>query len=555
MKLKIKGANLIGILFPIAMVIPNIFFDYTEQMSFLGKIANVVVPLSIYMLLMTVAKRLGIIILSLFIMIVMNSFQLVVLYLYGESIIAIDMLLNCLTTNPSEASELLSNLGFPILCDAILYIPFIGWAIYAVIKKVKTTENFRKDFRRYGLIGLAIGIMMVIIATLTSEKYAVNRDLYPINVISNIGSALGRTYDSVNYHKTSADYTFDAVDTHDPDDREIYVLVIGETSRADNWQLFGYDRETNPNLSKRDDIVAFNRAVSQSNTTHKCVPMMLTETVPATFDSIMYRKSVITAFKEAGYETSFFSNQAKNHSYTQFFGEEADNVKYLSAKDHYDRLLVDTLKAQLSDTLTRKQLVVLHTYGSHFNYKERYPDSLSYFKPDASSEANVKHRQELLNAYDNTIRYTDAMLSDIISLLEQSGAKSVMIYSSDHGEDIFDDDRERFLHASPVPTYYQIHVPMIVWSSESYRQSYSENVEALKGNSRKYVAPSQSIFFTLLDLAGIETKHDDDKQSFANEDYVSPRPVYLNDYNEAVPLEDSGLKDEDLKNLKDLKIL
>lgn len=550
-----KNVDILGIIFPLLMIVPNILLDITESTCILGKIANILVPLSIYYLLMSSLKRVGVTVLLLFIMILMNSFQIVVLYLYGESIIAVDMLLNCLTTNPSEASELLSNLSFPILCDAVIYIPAIGWAIYSVIKKLETTVHFRKQARKFGLYGLIAGIAVTILSTATDAKYDASRDLYPFNVISNIVAASKRTAETVNYDSTSADFRYNAEDTHPVDDREIYVLVIGETSRAMNWELFGYGRPTNPRLSHRRDLALFPRAISQSNTTHKCVPMMLTHTTPESFDSIKYRKSIVTAFKEAGYRTSFFSNQPKNHSYTQFFSEEADKTLYLNGRDHFDQKLVELMKRQICDTAARKQLIILHAYGSHFNYKERYPDSLAYFRPDAASEASIKHRQQLLNAYDNTIRYTDGVIADIIEALVNSGSKCVMLYTSDHGEDIFDDDRERFLHASPIPTYYQIHVPLIIWADSSYTESYPDKIYNLNRNSNKYVAPSQAVFFTLLDLAGIKTDYNSSVQSVASAEYMEPTPLYLTDLNESVPLEESGLKQCDIKNLRRIGVI
>lgn len=547
--------NILAVIFPLAMVVPNILLDITESMSLLSKMVNVVVPLSIYYLLMSWRKNAGAMVLWLTIFIIMNGFQIVVLYLFGESIIAIDMLINCVTTNTSEAGELLSNLALPIIASAIIYVPCIAWAIYGSIRHLRTSEKFRILSRKFGLIGLASGILLAIVAMFASEGYSPARHLYPFNVISNIVTALQRTCQSANYDKTSAGFRYDAADTHPAGDEEIYVLVIGETSRAINWQLFGYGRPTNPRLSQRDDIITFPRAVSQSNTTHKCVPMMLTHTDPLSFDSIMYRKPIITAFNDLGYETAVYSNQAKNHSYTQYFSEAADEVVYLEGDQHYDANLVNLLRGNLSRNSGGKRFIVLHTYGSHFNYKERYPDSLSFFKPDDASQANVRHRSQLLNAYDNAIRYTDGVLADIIELLDSADVKAAMIYSSDHGEDIFDDDRGRFLHASPVATYYQLHVPMIAWTSPEYDAAYPSTREALVTNSQKYVAPSQAIFHTLLQIAGIATPYFDPDQSVASATYAVPRPLYLNDYNEGQPLEASGLKEADVCNFKKLGVL
>ena len=93
----------------------------------------------------------------------------------------------------------------------------------------------------------------------------------------------------------------------------------------------------------------------------------------------------------------------------------------------------------------------MHTYGSHFNYRERYPEAAAFFLPDFPVDAEVKYKDNLMNAYDNSIRYTDNFLARIIHLLEEQQVDASMLYTSDHGEDIFDDNRHLFLHASPVP--------------------------------------------------------------------------------------------------------
>lgn len=550
-----SNINILATVFPVLMIIPNILLDITESMPFLAKFVNILVPLSIYYLLMSARRNVGTTILWLTIFMVMNGFQIVVLYLFGESIIAIDMLINCVTTNSSEAGELLKNLRLPMAISAAIYLPCILWSIYSVVRKLGTSDKLRIVSRKLGLASLAVGIIFTAITMLAHGNYNPARHLYPFNVISNIVTALHRTYQSANYHDTSAGFRYNSIDTHSEDADEIYVLVIGETSRAINWELFGYDRPTNPRLSHRNDLITFPRAISQSNTTHKCVPMMLTHTTPLSFDSIMYRKSIIAAFNEAGYRTAVYSNQAKNHSYTQYFSEEADDVKYLEDDLHYDQNLVKLLKDNLKDNSSKKRFIILHTYGSHFNYNERYPDSLSYFKPDNASQANIKHRNQLLNAYDNAIRYTDRVLDDIISTLESTGAKAVMIYTSDHGEDIFDDERERFLHASPVPTYYQLHVPMLVWTSREYDASYPQIRESLTSNKEMYVAPSQAVFHTLLEASGIATPYFDAAQSIASPLYKSPKPLYLNDYNEGQPLEESGIKPHDIDMFNKIGIL
>ena len=131
------------------------------------------------------------------------------------------------------------------------------------------------------------------------------------------------------YNQTSENFTFKARATHPEDKREIYIMVVGETSRAMNWSLYGYGRETNPQLSNMDGITSFCHVLTESNTTHKSVPMLLSQVSACNFDSIYYQKSIITAFKEAGFQTAFFSNQRYNHSFIDFFGMEADTYDFI----------------------------------------------------------------------------------------------------------------------------------------------------------------------------------------------------------------------------------
>lgn len=127
--------------------------------------------------------------------------------------------------------------------------------------------------------------------------------------------------------------------------------------------------------------------------------------------------------------------------------------------------LLPLLKEELARGAGR-QLIVLHTYGSHFSYNDRYPEDFARFVPYEYTDASLAAKDRLDNAYDNTILYTAAMLDSVASCLRSSGAEAAMVYASDHGEDIFDDDRHLFLHASPVPSRWQIDVPMIVWISD-----------------------------------------------------------------------------------------
>ena len=174
--------------------------------------------------------------------------------------------------------------------------------------------------------------------------------------------------------------------------------------------------------------------------------------------------------------------------------------------------------------------------------------------PEPSSEADPANRSGLINAYDNTILYTDAVLDSIMATLEATGRPTALLYLSDHGEDIFDDSRNRFLHASPTPTYWQIHVPMLLWMNSDMRQARPGIYDTALANMGRNVSSSRSAFHTLVSLAGISAPCVEPEASLVSPGYREPERVYLNDYNEAVPLATSGLKKQDFKMLEKLGV-
>ncbi|WP_308760153.1 lipid A phosphoethanolamine transferase [uncultured Bacteroides sp.] len=537
-------------LFLFILIVPNVVLCFTEPISWIAKICNVLLPLSVYYTVMARSRNCGRTFWILFPFIFFGAFQIVLLYLFGQSIIAVDMFLNLVTTNSSEALELLDNLIPAIVLVVVLYIPALILAMMSIVRKRKLPEAFIRRERRRSRYALIVGILSLGAAYLFDSRYELKSELYPANVCYNIALAFQRTAQTQNYHKTSKDFTFHAKSTHSADEREIYVMVVGETSRACNWSIYGYGRNTNPELLNTDGLTAFSHVLTESNTTHKSVPMLLSSVSASNFDSIYHQKGIITAFKEAGYQTAFFSNQRYNHSFIDFFGKEADTYDFIkeNAGDSNYNPSDDELLKSVAKELKKgknRQFIVLHTYGSHFNYRERYPADQAFFLPDMPVDAEVKYKDNLVNAYDNSIRYTDNFLMRLIHMLQTQDCNAAMIYTSDHGEDIFDDSRHLFLHASPVPSYYQIHVPFLIWMSDSYRQAYPSLSAAAQTNKQKNVSSSVSFFQTMLELGGVETPYRNDSLSVISALFTEKGRVYLNDHNKACTLDDIGMCKED----------
>lgn len=540
-------------------LIPNVWLSLTERMSLVQSLTNIVLPGGLYMLLMSLTRKIGKASLWMTILFVFAAFQMVLLYMYGRSVIAVDMFLNVVTTNPGEVGELLGNMLLIIGVVVVIYLPAIVMGVVATVRGWRLDEKSVRKARKTSLWVIGAGLVLMGLSFTSSRPYRPHCDLYPLNIAYNLEVAAHRTIKVAGYEESSAGYRYDAESVRPDSVAELYVVVVGETSRACNWHIAGYGRETTPRLDSLPGLVFFNRAISESNTTHKSVPMLLTPLDAATFgDSIYNVKSLITAFKEAGFHTAYFSAHSRNHSFIDFFGEEADTCFFIKEDGehrphYYDGDLLPYLDSEIAKG-RKKQLIVLHSYGSHFNYIDRYPENQAEFKPDRPARATSNYRDKQINAYDNTIRYTSGFLADVVDRLRNHDGYAAMIYTSDHGEDIFDDSRHLFLHASPVPSYYQLHVPFMVWTDERFAAANPKIIDALRQNSTRFVASSKSFFHTLLDLAGLSTPRYDATASVASPAYREQKAVYLNDHNDMVDLIDCGILDYDVARLDSLQI-
>ena len=563
---KVSSGQFLYVYAVVALLLPNIALCYTECLAPWACGVNVLLPLLLYMLFFSVAKRPGKMIWWAFIFVFFAAFQLVLLYLFGTGVIAVDMFLNLVTTNPGEAMELLDNLAPAVVGVFVVYLPLLILGGVNIRRDSRLSVSFQQRVRHWAMQIGAIGLFCLLASYLVVDDYRMRNQLYPVNICYNLYLAFERNAASENYREASRDFKFEARSEHSATAPEVYVMVVGETARTHNFSLYGYPRNTNPLLSKTPGIKAFPNVTTQSNTTHKSVPMLLSAASAEDFERLFHEKGILAAFKEAGFHTVFISNQLPNHSFIDFLGEQADEHYFLKKEDasqgnHYDEDLLQKLDEilPLADASSsahyhyryRKLFVVLHSYGSHFNYQERYPRSFAYFKPDSRSEAKSENRRDLLNAYDNTIRYTDYILHGIIERLQKwEGVQaktdgvydqptSAMLYTSDHGENIFDDERSLFLHAAPKASDYELHVPFIIWTSDGFSKQYPDILKALGENRPKQVQSSLSAFHTMLGIGGIQTRYRLDEYSVASGKYHPTKLLYLDDHDEAIPQEDA----------------
>lgn len=542
--------KLVFFLYLIVLILPNLILCVTESMPLAGRLALVLLPLGLYWSVMSMFSRLSRTMLWMFPIMFLGAFNIVLSYLFGKGVIAVDMWLNLTTSSPAEMGEMLSQIYPAVVAVVLVYVPTIAYAIFDMRKKSSLTRRFMKHQMCMGVALLLLSLPITFMAARTG-KWNVMDDLFPVNVCYNFQLAVERQKLSEAYLEQSKDFVFNAVHTDNDTLPKVVVLVIGETSRAANWQLNGYERETTPMLAQTPNITVFTDCMSQSNTTHKSIPILLSPATADDYSTLYHSKGLLAAFNEAGFHTAFISNEPRNNSFNDHLGEQAQEVLFL--RDTMEGTPMDSLLLpEVERVLSANQgnlMVVVHTYGSHSTYSDRYERNQAYYTPDVVLKATRDNRESLINAYDNTIRYTDRFLHSIITMLQQQERPAAMLYASDHGEDIYDDRRNLFLHASPWPSYYQLHVPFLVWTNDLYAHSYAERVALMQSRTAEPIQ-TDCVFPTMLGLGGVSTPFGQDSLALTSPRYVTKeKRTYLSDHNQPLGF-DRCMEKLDIKQME-----
>lgn len=331
-------------------------------------------------------------------------------------------------------------------------------------------------------------------------------------------------------------FSFHAISSQSIKKKQLIVLVIGETSRRANWQLNGYERDTNPLLSTQAQVVNFTDMLSISNATRSSIPILLTRKPAEQVNRYDFaEKSVISAFKEAGFQTYWMSNQQKFGTYdssTSVYAKEADNIIFLNKTNYTNRgekdaVILPVFKKILESSEEKEKIfIVIHTLGSHFDYSHRYPLSFDIFKPSLNDLENYslqdrRHKQHITNSYDNSILYTDYVLNELIENMKvQRQTESFLLYSSDHGEDLFDVSCDKSGHGNETP--YNFEIASLAWYSKTFADNNPEKLKKLLANSTKKINHT-SIFPTLIDAADITIPNYTRERSLLSDLRLYPR--------------------------------
>lgn len=352
--------------------------------------------------------------------------------------------------------------------------------------------------------------------------------IYPLSFFCAISEGLNIQKEITTTSEEIKDFVFNAHKRSPDKSKEIYVLVIGETARYLNFGINGYDRNTTPNLSEIENLLSYTNLYSEANTTQISLPILLTRATATEFNVQKKEKSIVEAFKESGFYTYWIANQSFNYPFVQRILKNTDEI-FISTHDiesaeNYDEKLLFPLQTILNSN-ANKLFIAIHSLGSHFRYNFRYPPEFEVFKPAFKGSfdyglINSKNKQLLINSYDNSILYTDYFLSEIIQMLQEiPDASSVMLYTSDHGENLYDLEK-LVLHGGTNPSKYEIHVPLFIWFSTEYKNKYPQKVNEMYNNRDKKIS-SSVVFHSMLDIADIETEGEQLNKSISSPELIN----------------------------------
>lgn len=293
--------------------------------------------------------------------------------------------------------------------------------------------------------------------------------------------------------------------THNSHHKTLVVLVIGETARAANFSLYGYQRQTNPLLSTLNVIPLQDASACATYTTAAVGCILAHE--PS--DSVLSKKyePLPSYLQRHGVEVIWRSNNwgeppIKVAEYTK--ASELSKLCQGSGCSN-DEVLLSNLKARIEASKQDKILIVLHQKGSHGPaYNQRYPKEFEIFKPVCDSvELSKCSSNTLINAFDNTIVYTDYFLSQVIQQLQQFNDRStMMMYLSDHGESL--GEYQLYLHGTPyaIAPDFQKKIPFIVWMSPQFMQQHQVSTEQLK---QQHSHTQYNVFHSLLSALDMQS--------------------------------------------------
>mgnify|MGYP002545298408 FL=1 len=441
------------------------------------------------------------------------------------------MIRNVFETNTREALDLITP-------GSLLWI-FSGGVLPAILLLFARIDYrpFWKEcrFRIFAITGCLA--MTGIIAALFFKEYAAfgrnHRDLPRLINPTNYIYATARYFhlqSMVNRQLQRLDETARLAPDKDAAPT-VFIMVIGETARSMNFSLNGYPRKTNPLLAK-EDVISFRNVYSCGTATAISVPCMFSNMPRNRFNinDAKYSENMLDLIQQAGFEVLWRENDDGCKGVCNRVPNEdmvkTNDIRYCDGQSCFDEVLVENLEEYLAN-VKKDAFIVLHTIGSHGpTYYKRYPDTFRKFTPTCdTAEIQKCTREEIVNTYDNTILYTDFVVSRAIGILKKfPHLESGLLYVSDHGESL--GENNIYLHGLPysIAPEEQKKVPMILWMSDNMKKFDHLDYGCIAKKAEEKTFSHDNLYHTLLALMEIRSKTYDKSLDMFDSCRLEPLP-------------------------------
>jgi len=421
-----------------------------------------------------------------------------------------DMIKNIAQTNIHESLDLLSFKLF-------LYLLFLGiLPSYLILKTEIKYDSFITKIKTT-LISLVLIFTMIFLfskyyTTFFREHKPLRYSTNPTFWIYSIGKFINSNIeDNTPFRQIALDAKVKELDKENNNHKELVILVVGEAARADHFSLNGYSKETNP-LLKKENIINFSNMYSCGTSTAVSVPCMFSifdkpnfsykkgKSTENILDALTHTKYIDILWRDNNSDSKGVANRIE---FEDFKSSDKNPICDIECRD--EGMLIG-LDNYINEHKNRDILIILHQMGNHGPaYYKRYPKEFEKFKPVCkTNQLENCTQEEISNAYDNALLYTDYFLSKVINFLKSydNSYETAMIYISDHGESL--GENGIYLHGLPyfIAPKSQTHVGAFIWLGKDI--SKEVDIEKLKQKSDKKYS-HDNLFHTLLGIFEVES--------------------------------------------------
>ncbi|MCX7641134.1 MAG: phosphoethanolamine--lipid A transferase [Elusimicrobiales bacterium] len=498
------------------LIYNDIFFDKLYESGF--KFLNILlVKIGLFLLIfifLLVFSFKNIIKLFFSLLFIFSSIAYYFMKKYGI-FIDMSMIKNLFETDFQEAFEFIN---ISLLTYVILFGLIPSFILYQLPLK---DYNFVSSFiRKIKIILLSFIIFIIVFLNVSSQILPIFRErkelryyIVPINYIYSSIKFINKKFKK----KQELIKLTDNVTIKIKREPILLVLIVGESVRASNWKLSGYQRNTTPKLLKEKNLFNFLNVTSCGTDTETSLPCMFSFYGRKNYDEskIKNTSSILHLLKKAGVEVYWIDNQSGDKGVASGLKHiEVRKIKKFCVYERcFDEVLVETVKDIIPNIKT-DTIIVMHMLGNHGPaYFKRYPLEFEYFKPSCKNDDLSKcSKVEIINSYDNVVRYTDYIISQMISLLSKKvKVNTALIYVSDHGESL--GENNIYLHGIPyyIAPDVQKKIPLTIWISDMMSRRYDLNC---LNDLLKIKLSHDNIFHVLLGIFDVETPIYDKNMDF-----------------------------------------